>query len=57
MMAVLLDLVPHQHPIPRMNNNRYIDDETIPINIGDVPTRVGNRDLVRVDPGNVLSAF
>ena len=37
-----------------------LDDETVPVKAGDVPARVGERDLVdlvRVQPDLALSAF
>ena len=43
-----------------MNNDGFLDDDTIRMKIGNVPTRVGERDLVdliRVDLDLALSVF
>ena len=43
-----------------MNDDGFLDDETTPMNTGDVPTIVGERyhvDLVVVDPDLALYAF
>ena len=59
-MDLPIGLVPHQYHIPRMNDNGFIDDETVPMKTGDVSTRVGERnlvDLVRVKPDLLLSVF
>ena len=60
MKALHLGLVPHQCPIPQMNDDGFLGDETVPMKTVDVPTRVGKRDivyLVRVEPDLVLSTF
>ena len=43
-----------------MKDDGFIDDETFPIKTGDIPTGVGERDLVdivRVETYLALSAF
>ena len=60
MTALPLGLVPQQYPTPLMNNDGFLDDDTVPMKAGNVPTRVGERDLVdlvRVKPDLALSAF
>ena len=60
MTGLPIGLVPHQYPTPQLNNDGFLDDETVPMKTGNVPTRVGKRDLVdifRFEPDLVLSAF
>ena len=43
-----------------MKNDGFIDDETVPIKTGKIPTIVGKRDiidLIRVEPDLALPAF
>ena len=40
-----------------MNDDGFLDDDTVPMKTGNVPTRVGKSDIVRVDPDLALSAF
>ena len=43
-----------------MNDNGFLDDETVPMKTGGVPTRVVKRDIVdifRVETDLVLSVF
>ena len=58
--ALPLGLIPQQYPHPILKNKGFIDDETVPMNMGDAPKRFGKRDLVdvvRVNPDLALSAF
>ena len=60
MTALPLGLVTQRYPSPRMDDEGFLDDDTIPMKTGDVPTRVIERDLVdivRVDRDLALSAF
>ena len=60
MTPLPLGLGPQQYPIPRMNDDGFIDDETVPVKTSDVTTRVGERDLidlVMVEPDLLLSSF
>ena len=60
MTALPLGLVHQQEPIPRMNNDGFLDDETDPMKTGDIPKRVVKRyvvDIVRFNPDLALSTF
>ena len=60
MTALPIGLAHQQDPIPRMNDDGFLDDETAPMKTGDIPTRVVKRyivDIVRVKPDLALSKF